>query len=37
MEEHNEQNLTIKIDDNQELNLLVKKNNSNSAKKSSKE
>jgi hypothetical protein len=32
MEEHNEQNLTIKIDDNQELNLLVKKNNSNSAK-----
>jgi hypothetical protein len=32
MEEYNEQNLTIKIDDNQELNLLVKKNNSNSAK-----
>ena len=32
MEEYNEQNLTIKIDDNQELNLLVKNNNSNSEK-----
>ena len=32
MEEYNDRNLTIKIDDNQELNLLVKNNNANSGK-----
>jgi hypothetical protein len=32
MEEYNDRDLTIKIDDNQELNLLVKNNNSNSEK-----
>ena len=32
MEEYNDRNLTIKIDDNQELNLLAINNNSNSAK-----
>jgi hypothetical protein len=32
MDEYNERNLTIKIDDNQELNLMVKNNNSYSAK-----
>ena len=32
MDEYNDRNLTIKIDDNQELNLVVKNNNSYSAK-----